>query len=100
MNAPVLESTALYHRRGLSSDKVYRIAIEPSGAGFIVTFAYGRRDSALQSGAKTANPVPIDKARQIYNRLVKQKTAMGYTRVRPGEASRRPRDNRRTKHGR
>jgi bifunctional non-homologous end joining protein LigD len=82
MNTPAdHESTTLYYRRG-SSDKVYQIAVEPSGDGFVVTFAYGRRENTLHTGAKTADPVPIEQARQIYARLVKEKTAKGYT---PGE---------------
>lgn len=75
------ERTTLYFRQG-SSDKVYRAAIEPSGPGFVVTFAFGRRGSTLQSGAKTTEPVGYDEARKIYDRLVKEKTAKGYT---PGE---------------
>ena len=35
------QSTTLYYKQG-GSDKVYTAAVEPSGAGFIVTFAYGR----------------------------------------------------------
>jgi bifunctional non-homologous end joining protein LigD len=82
MNTPAVhESTTLYYRRG-SSNKVYRIAIEPSGDGFIVTFAYGRRGNTLHTGAKTANPVSIEQARQIYARFVNEKTAKGYA---PGD---------------
>jgi len=74
-------STTLYYREG-NSDKVYRAAIEPSGTGFIVTFAYGRRGSTLQTGVKTASPVSFDAAQKIYDKLVHEKTAKGYT---PGE---------------
>jgi len=74
-------STTLYYRSG-SSDKIYTAAVEPSGDGFIVTFAYGRRGSTLQTGVKTARPMSFDAAQKIYNRLVGEKTAKGYT---PGE---------------
>jgi bifunctional non-homologous end joining protein LigD len=74
-------STTLYYRNG-SSDKVYRAAVEPSGNGFIVAFAYGRRGSTLQIGVKTASPVSFDAAKKIYDNLVKKKTAKGYS---PGE---------------
>jgi bifunctional non-homologous end joining protein LigD len=71
----------LYFRQG-PSDKVYTAAIEPSGGGFVVTFAFGRRGSTLQMGVKTAAPVPFEKAKQIFDKLVGEKAAKGYT---PGE---------------
>ena len=58
------------------------MAIEPSGDGFVVNFAYGRRGSTLTTGTKTASPVPFEQAKKIYDKLVKEKTAKGYT---PGE---------------
>jgi bifunctional non-homologous end joining protein LigD len=75
------ERVTLYYRQG-PSDKVYHAAIEPSGPGFAVTFAYGRRGSTLTTGTKTAEPVGYDEARKIYEKLVREKTAKGYT---PGE---------------
>lgn len=74
--------TTLYYKQG-ASDKIYTIGIEPSGDGFIVNFAFGRRGSTLQTGAKTASPVDFAAARKIFDKLVRQKTAKGYT---PGEA--------------
>jgi bifunctional non-homologous end joining protein LigD len=71
----------LYFKEG-SSDKVYQAAIEPSGAGFVVTFAYGRRGSTMQTGAKTASPVDYPEAKKIYDKLIREKSAKGYT---PGE---------------
>ena len=77
-----IESVTLYYRSG-SSDKVYRASIEPAGDDkFHVAFAYGRRGSTLKTGTKTPGPVPYEKARAIYDKLVKSKTAKGYT---PGE---------------
>jgi bifunctional non-homologous end joining protein LigD len=73
-----MEQTTLYYREG-SSDKVYQAQIEPSGDGFKVTFAYGRRGSALTGGTKTQNPVPYDAAKKIYDKLVQEKMAKGYT---------------------
>lgn len=82
--APTLnESTTLYYRQG-SSDKIYQVAVEASGDGFVVTFAYGRRGSTLSTGAKTADPVPLAQAMQIYSRLVKEKTTKGYARGESG----------------
>src|ERR1035437_5369226 len=71
----------LYYKGG-GSDKVYSARIEPSGAGFVVTFAYGRRGSTLQTGSKTAEPVDYATAKKIFDKLVAEKTAKGYT---PGE---------------
>lgn len=76
-----MEQSTLYYRQG-SSDKVYQAAIEPSGDGYIVTFAYGRRGSTLACGTKTESPVALDDAKRIYEKLIREKTSKGYT---PGE---------------
>ncbi len=80
-NTPALPSTTLYFREG-SSDKVYQAAVEASGGGFVVNFAFGRRGAALKAGTKTAAPVPLEKAIAVYNKIVAEKTGKGYT---PGE---------------
>lgn len=72
------EKISLYYREG-ASDKEYHARIEPSGPGFIVTFAYGRRGSTLQTGTKTSAPVGFEEAKKIYDKLVKEKTSKGYT---------------------
>lgn len=75
------EQTTLYYRER-SSDKVYQCSIEPSGDLFVVNFAYGRRGSTLSTGTKTSSPVDYMEAKNIYNRLIREKTAKGYS---PGE---------------
>jgi bifunctional non-homologous end joining protein LigD len=75
------ERITLYYRDG-NSDKVYQASVEQTPFGWVVNFAYGRRGSSLQSGTKTATPVSYGQAKAIYDRLVGQKTAKGYT---PGE---------------
>lgn len=75
------DRVTLYYREG-SSDKIYQTSIEPRGGGFVVTFAYGRRGSTLATGTKTAAPVDLATAKKIFDKLVKEKTAKGYT---PGE---------------
>ncbi len=70
--------TTLYYRDG-RSDKVYRAAIEPRDGGYVVNFAYGRRGSTLATGTKTSSPVYFEAARMIYDKLVKEKMAKGYT---------------------
>jgi len=81
MNPPAAASITLYYREG-SSDKVYQCSIEPSGELFVVNFAYGRRGSTMNTGTKTSTPVDYDTAKGIYDKLVREKTAKGYT---PGE---------------
>ena len=73
-----MQSTTLYFREG-SSDKIYRAALEERDGGYVVNFAYGRRGSTLNTGTKTNTPVSFDDARRIYDKLVKEKTAKGYT---------------------
>jgi len=72
------QQITLYYRQG-SSDKVYQVAIDPSGTGFVVNFTFGRRGSSLQTGTKTPTPVDFEAASKIFDRLVKEKTAKGYT---------------------
>lgn len=76
-----MEQSTLYFRQG-SSDKIYQVAIEAKGNGYIVTFAYGRRGTSLQTGTKTQSPVNLGTAKSIYGKLLREKTAKGYT---PGE---------------
>jgi bifunctional non-homologous end joining protein LigD len=76
-----MESITLYFKQG-SSDKMYQTAIEPKDNGFLVTFAYGRRGTTLTTGNKTPTAVTYDAAKAIYDKLIKEKTAKGYT---PGE---------------
>lgn len=73
----VIESIALYFREG-TSDKVYNCTIEEAVGGHVVNFSYGRRGNALTTGSKTSSPVPLAKARQTFEKLVKEKTGKGY----------------------
>jgi bifunctional non-homologous end joining protein LigD len=75
------ERITLYYSDG-RSDKTYQAQIEPKDGGFVVNFAFGRRGSTLQTGSKTATPVDYAAARKIYDKLVAEKTAKGYS---PGE---------------
>jgi bifunctional non-homologous end joining protein LigD len=75
---PKLENITLYYREG-SSDKIYQCQIEPAGERFVVNFAYGRRGSTLNTGTKTNVPVEYDNAKRIFDKLVKEKMAKGYT---------------------
>jgi len=72
------ENITLYYRAG-SSDKVYQAAVAEKDGGFVVNFAYGRRGSTLQAGTKKPAPVPYEAAKRVYDKLVREKTAKGYT---------------------
>ena len=73
-----LKSTSLYYREG-SSDKEYHVRLEAKDNGYVVNFAYGRRGSTLTTGTKTSAPVYYDAALMIFDKLVKEKKAKGYT---------------------
>ncbi len=78
ISIPQTQCVTLYYREG-SSDKVYQAAIEPEGDLFLVTFAFGRRGSTLNTGIKTPEPVDYETAKRIYEKLVRDKMAKGYT---------------------
>jgi bifunctional non-homologous end joining protein LigD len=78
LTPPTTQRTTLYYREG-SSDKVYQAAIEPEGDLFLVTFAFGRRGTTLSTGTKTPESVDFDTATRIFNKLVSEKKAKGYT---------------------
>jgi ATP-dependent DNA ligase len=44
-----------------------------------VNFAFGRRGSTLNTGTKTSTPVAFSNARAVYEKLVREKKAKGYT---------------------
>lgn len=69
--------TLFYSENG--SDKTYQAQLEAAGDGFVVNCQWGRRGATLQTGTKTATPVPYDKALKIYTKIVAEKTGKGYT---------------------
>jgi bifunctional non-homologous end joining protein LigD len=74
---PALASTSLYYSEG-NSDKEYHAEIIAVSGGNVVNFRYGRRGGTLTSGTKTSSPVDLDSAKNIYDKLIKSKTAKGY----------------------
>ncbi|MEI7911839.1 MAG: WGR domain-containing protein [Verrucomicrobiota bacterium] len=74
--API-QAASLYFREG-PSDKEYHAAIEPKADGFIVTFAFGRRGSTLNTGTKTPDPLSLTDATKVFDKLVASKLAKGY----------------------
>lgn len=71
-------AASLYYSNG-SSDKEYHVRVDARDAGFVVNFAYGRRGSALSTGTKTQTPVEYAAAVRIFEKLVNEKQAKGYT---------------------
>lgn len=82
---PDLLSTALYFSEA-GSDKEYHANIAPSADGFVVNFSYGRRGGSLVAGTKTSQPVGYAEAVKVYDKLVKEKMAKGYTPATSGVA--------------
>ena len=74
-----IPSVFLFYTSG-SSDKVYQVQIEPSGADrYVVNFQYGRRGGTLKYGTKTSSPVSLYTAQRVFDELVDSKKAKGYT---------------------
>jgi predicted DNA-binding WGR domain protein len=77
--SPTTVAISLCFREG-SSDKVYQAQIAPDGNDlYSVNFQYGRRGSTLQTGTKTTAPVALVQAQKIFDKLVAEKRAKGYT---------------------
>ncbi|MCW3051018.1 MAG: ligase [Chthonomonadales bacterium] len=85
IDATELPSTSLYLREG-GSDKEYHARIEAKDEGFVVNFAYGRRGAALSIGTKTSAPTTREAATKIYEKLLHEKKAKGYTPSADGKA--------------
>jgi len=79
------QKTSLYFTEG-SSDKEYHAELVARDGGFAVQVAYGRRGSTLTCGSKTNSPVEYDKAKRIFDKLVAEKKAKGYTEAASGQA--------------
>jgi bifunctional non-homologous end joining protein LigD len=77
VNSPV-QTISLYFKQG-PSDKEYHASIDPQDGFYAVHFAYGRRGATLQTGTKTSTPVDLQSATNIFNKLVTEKKAKGYT---------------------
>ncbi|NVB81317.1 MAG: hypothetical protein HOV81_23170 [Kofleriaceae bacterium] len=74
----VIDQARLWFREG-TSDKVYEVdLVEVATGQCVVNFRFGRRGGPLKDGTKTSLPVPLDKARGIFGKLVDEKLAGGY----------------------
>lgn len=70
--------THLYFSDG-RSNKEYHAELGEVADGFVVNFRFGRRGGSLTCGTKTVLPVDLEQARKLYDKLVHEKTAKGYT---------------------
>jgi len=83
----LIKQSVLYFQEG-NSDKVYETDLCDVGNDkYVVNFRYGRRGANLKEGSKTAVPVSLQEAEKIYNSVVNEKLAKGYTGA-PGTAAR------------
>lgn len=82
----VIKSITMYFKNG-SSDKVYAAQLQGDDAkGYIVTAQNGRRGESMRSQNKTPNPVTLEEATDIYDKLVSSKLKSGYSTGEDGAA--------------
>lgn len=74
----VPQSSYLFYT-GNGSDKVYQAHLRLKEGGWVVDYGNGPRGGTLRTGTKTATPLVYEAARKIYDKLVREKTAGGYT---------------------
>jgi predicted DNA-binding WGR domain protein len=77
----LIEQKRLHFQKG-SSNKVYEVDLCEVGTDeYLVNFRYGRFDATLKEGTKTAFPVNLEKAEQLFDKLVNDKLKKGYVDV-------------------
>jgi hypothetical protein len=75
----LIKQSILFFQEG-NSDKVYETDLCDVGNDkYVVNFRYGRRGANLKEGSKTPIPVSLQEAEKIYNEVVNEKIAKGYT---------------------
>lgn len=78
-----MKATILYYNdlaTGGTSDKEYRAQITKNGSGYQVQYQFGKRGGTMQPGVhrETKEPVPLEEAERIYDKLVNEKLSKGY----------------------
>lgn len=71
------KSVSLFYSSG-SSNKAYHVQMVALGEVFLVNFQYGRKGGSLTYGTKTKDPVSLEVANNIFDKLVSSKTSKGY----------------------
>jgi predicted DNA-binding WGR domain protein len=80
----LLKQTRLHFREG-NSNKVYEADLCEVGEGqYVVNFRYGKHGANLTEGTKTAAPLPLNKAQETFDKILKEKIAKGYQDVSAG----------------
>ncbi|PZR23861.1 MAG: hypothetical protein DI535_23250 [Citrobacter freundii] len=83
----LIKQSVLYFQEG-NSDKVYETDLCDVGNDkYVVNFRYGRRGASLKEGSKTPVPVSLQEAEKIYDSVVNEKIAKGYSGA-PGSTAR------------
>gem|GEM_PF-3385277 len=72
-----VQSASLYFNEG-PDESEYHAAIAPKAEGFVVTYAYYRHGSNLTVGSKTPDPLPLDAATKVFDKLIAAQRAKGY----------------------
>lgn len=62
-----------------NSNKQYTVWMEKSGSGWLVNFQFGPVGGWVQGGTKTPSPVSRAQAEKVFEGLLKQKRAKGYS---------------------
>ncbi|NEN96796.1 MAG: WGR domain-containing protein, partial [Moorea sp. SIO3I7] len=74
----LIKRTTLHYQAD-NSDKIYEVDLCDLGNDqYIVNFRYGRRGKTLKESSKTAQPVALAKAQQVFDQLVGSKLKKGY----------------------
>lgn len=68
-----MQQSISLHANSGGSDKIYNVFLVEEGDGYKVNYQNGRRGSTLTNGTKTATAVPFEKAKAIFDKLVKEK---------------------------
>ncbi len=80
----LVKQTKLHFKEG-NSNKVYEADIcEVGTEQYVVNFRYGKFGAPLIEGSKTASPVDMSKAQDIFDKLIKEKVAKGYQDITAG----------------
>ncbi len=75
-----LQQQETLYFQNATSDKVYQVDLcEVTGGMYLVNFRYGRRGKPLREGTKTSQPITLEAAQKIFDKLVAEKTKKGYS---------------------
>lgn len=77
MNNQTVAQVTLHNNTG-NSDKIYECVVVRAGDLYLVNTQNGRRGGAMTPRTKTENPVSLEAAMKIYEKLIKEKKADNY----------------------